>query len=271
MSKQKRHNKGDRNQTSGFIEQLSTEEKDKMVIQKEQNPAAHNLQKPTSSEPSSSLSSPKNHGCLWTPKSGDIQGLEKGGKKMSKRTRSSHSVECTGSTCKKCKPFMETDGNELTDSGFTAFPSVITLPKLTKELQLGKNDETASKSSPDVEKSLLNLVSHNDDFNVEETTDEIENMPDHEVPKGSSTKQIEKTDQQPMEVSPDEDVEMFVAPLGKATCSSVHSEDRECTKASEVYSDKRNLSVGNVYDIKEYASQEWKGDTAKAVAVRKVQ
>ena len=89
------------------------------------------------------------------------------------------------------------------------------------------------------------------------------NTPDLKTNKEFSHEEVKKTDPEPMDESYGEAQE----PSGG---SSNYTDGTKKRMPEQFYQGKIIENIGNVYGILEYASKEWKGETSKAEAIRKV-
>ena len=221
-------------------------------------------------------------------------------------------TQCTGTGCKKCKPYMETsDENKIASEekekatlkimkggGYDSALTVGDTPMSPSDdyVIISKRDEmmTDDTSVPHTS-CTTNLPVHSEmeDKTDEMTTDDTsvsctsfttsllvqvenktgerathsilasKNTPDVKTNQEFSNEEVKKTDPEPMEESDEEAQE----PSGG---SSDYFDGTKKTMPQQFSQGTRIESVGNVYGILEYASKEWKGETSKAEAIRKV-
>ena len=245
-----------------------------------------------------------------------------------------NNTQCTGSGCKKCKPYdMETsDENKIASKeketptleklkGFgggkeSALTVVSSVPKSDDgDTPMSPSDDYVMISTPDkmmtddisvpgtncTTSSLVHseMEDKTDDMTTDDTSvprasftsnllvqveDKTGKRGPHSIPASTNTpdlktnkefshEEVKKTDPEPMEESYGEAQESSGGSSNytDGTKERIPEQFSQGERMPEqFYQGKRIENIGNVYGILEYASKEWKGETSKAEAIRKV-
>lgn len=208
--------------------------------------------------------------------------------------------DCTGSGCKKCKPYKETSDENIIASEEKEKPLQVKLKleQYASAVMVQKSDVDDSPVSPSEgyvmietdknttdDTSLLRtrlttsllVNSRVEDKTEEKVTHSIlaskNTTPDLKTNEEYSDQEVKKTDTEPMDTESYEEVQVLNTSLCKYIDDTKEALPERIPHRKGIESiphGKRIESIGNVYDILEYAFKEWKGETTNAEAIRKV-